>query len=205
MDWRCTLAHYQVDSGTEVMPPFCEKHQRNYEYIIFSKGKVLVCRSCLDGKPPAPEASRSVQRRMALQKGEPLPTFAPEASEAASLVELIEGAIARGWCHPENRSKVMDVELAKAIAEEIWHVLAGHTRPTAPRTVGESAELGGTIGLDGDTRRDWETDGPALEKQVGDLKGHLRWTLANLANPDDVSDITEWLAKRAAALEASKP
>lgn len=29
------------------------------------------------------------------------------------------GAIARGWCHPKNSHKVMDVDLANAIASEI--------------------------------------------------------------------------------------
>lgn len=28
-------------------------------------------------------------------------------------------AVARGWCHPENENKIMDVTLALAITEEI--------------------------------------------------------------------------------------
>ena len=34
------------------------------------------------------------------------------------------GAIARGWCHKENENKVMDVDLANAIAEEVNCYLA---------------------------------------------------------------------------------
>ena len=33
-----------------------------------------------------------------------------------------------------------------------------------------SNKIGGTIGLDGDTRRDWETDGPALEAKLAQLR-----------------------------------
>ena len=33
--------------------------------------------------------------------------------------EQIRGAVARGWCHPKNSSKEMDVDLAEAIAQEI--------------------------------------------------------------------------------------
>lgn len=33
--------------------------------------------------------------------------------------EELRGAIARGWCHPANSKKEMDVDLALAIAEEV--------------------------------------------------------------------------------------
>jgi len=33
--------------------------------------------------------------------------------------EQLIGAIARGWCHPKNSSKVMDPDLVFAIADEI--------------------------------------------------------------------------------------
>jgi len=33
--------------------------------------------------------------------------------------EDILGAVARGWCHPENENKKMDSDLALAIADEI--------------------------------------------------------------------------------------
>lgn len=33
--------------------------------------------------------------------------------------EKILGAVARGWCYPENENKEMDVDLATAIANEV--------------------------------------------------------------------------------------
>ncbi len=36
-----------------------------------------------------------------------------------SLEEQVMQAVARGWCHPENAHKVMDVDLANAIAAEV--------------------------------------------------------------------------------------
>ena len=36
-----------------------------------------------------------------------------------SLEEQVIQAVARGWCHPDNSHKVMDVDLAKAIAAEV--------------------------------------------------------------------------------------
>lgn len=35
----------------------------------------------------------------------------------------LRGAIARGWCAPENSHKVMDPVLAEAIAVEVWKLL----------------------------------------------------------------------------------
>ena len=31
----------------------------------------------------------------------------------------IRGAVARGWCHPDNQHKEMDVDLAEAISQEV--------------------------------------------------------------------------------------
>ena len=33
--------------------------------------------------------------------------------------ERIRGAVARGWCHKKNETKVMDLDLADAIVEEV--------------------------------------------------------------------------------------
>ena len=41
--------------------------------------------------------------------------------------EKILGAIARGWCHPETEDRIMDPELAEAIAQEITLELQGVT------------------------------------------------------------------------------
>lgn len=40
--------------------------------------------------------------------------------------EDIRGAVARGWCHPENEHKVMDSDLALAIADEVTSLLNSH-------------------------------------------------------------------------------
>lgn len=37
--------------------------------------------------------------------------------------EDVHGAIARGWCHPENGHKELDYNLANAIAIEIFALL----------------------------------------------------------------------------------
>ena len=37
--------------------------------------------------------------------------------------DKITGAVARGWCAPENSSKVMDEELAMAIVAEVVNAI----------------------------------------------------------------------------------
>lgn len=37
--------------------------------------------------------------------------------------EQICGAVARGWCAPENSDKEMDVHLATAISKEVWKLV----------------------------------------------------------------------------------
>lgn len=36
---------------------------------------------------------------------------------------LLQGAIAHAYCHEKNSNKVLDIELAEAICEEIWNLL----------------------------------------------------------------------------------
>ena len=43
----------------------------------------------------------------------------------------IQGAVARGWCHPANAHKEMDVSLATAIADEVYKVLLAE--PAVPQ------------------------------------------------------------------------
>lgn len=43
--------------------------------------------------------------------------------------EEIKGAVARGWCTPENEHKEMDTELAFAIADEILDLLLADRTP----------------------------------------------------------------------------
>ena len=38
-------------------------------------------------------------------------------------IERIRGAVARGWCHPDNSSKTLDVDLAEAISQEVKKAL----------------------------------------------------------------------------------
>ena len=40
-------------------------------------------------------------------------------TDKAELKELIIGAVARGWCHPDTARKEMDATLAMAIADEV--------------------------------------------------------------------------------------
>ena len=44
-------------------------------------------------------------------------------------LEQLNGAIARGWCHSENSSKVMDPDLASAIYDEIVSLLRTDKHP----------------------------------------------------------------------------
>lgn len=47
----------------------------------------------------------------------------PQPVQPAVLNEQLLGAIARGWCHERNKHKVMDSDLAYAIAEEVKSLL----------------------------------------------------------------------------------
>lgn len=38
-------------------------------------------------------------------------------------IQEIRGAVARGWCHDQNRHKEMDADLAEAISQEIRKML----------------------------------------------------------------------------------
>ena len=40
-------------------------------------------------------------------------------ADGVKLAGLVRGAVARGWCSPENAHKEMDVHLAEAIAQEV--------------------------------------------------------------------------------------
>src|ERR1039458_7225362 len=57
-----------------------------------------------------------------LSAGMTVPDHECEAEKPTELESLL-GAIARGWCHPENAHKVMDEELAEAIADEVLPLL----------------------------------------------------------------------------------
>jgi len=46
-------------------------------------------------------------------------------ADEEELVEEIRGAVARGWCAEANEHKIMDLDLAEAITEEIRKLLKG--------------------------------------------------------------------------------
>lgn len=48
-----------------------------------------------------------------------------ESAAATVTPEQIAQAVARGWCHPSNTGKALDVELATAIAREVQKVVVG--------------------------------------------------------------------------------
>jgi hypothetical protein len=50
--------------------------------------------------------------------------------------EEVLGAVARGWCHPENHEKVMDSDLAIAIAKELMPIVSEARRLAIQEAVG---------------------------------------------------------------------
>jgi hypothetical protein len=53
---------------------------------------------------------------------------------------LLLGAIARGWCSKKNKKKVMDSDLANAIALEVGLFIRKHHKEERERTVGMCIE-----------------------------------------------------------------
>jgi hypothetical protein len=49
-----------------------------------------------------------------------------QAGDGVLCFENVAGAIARAWCHDENREKVMDEKLALAAAEEVMALINRH-------------------------------------------------------------------------------
>lgn len=60
----------------------------------------------------------------------PAPQPPPERQPVT--YETLLGAVARGWCHPENANKEMDAALAAAIANEVMELLL-HPQPAQPQ------------------------------------------------------------------------
>ena len=46
-----------------------------------------------------------------------------QEEQVDDLIAEIRGAVARGWCWPKNERKVMDADLAFAIAEEVRRLM----------------------------------------------------------------------------------
>lgn len=77
----------------------------------------------------ADEIERLIRERDALAK-DAQPERQP-VSEAHR--EAVLGAVARGWCHPENANKEMDATLAIAIADEVLAI--NRSEPTDAQIV----------------------------------------------------------------------
>jgi hypothetical protein len=43
----------------------------------------------------------------------------------------LRGAVARGWCSPENSNKEMDAVLAEAVSVEVWKALYPDAEPAS--------------------------------------------------------------------------
>lgn len=52
-------------------------------------------------------------------------------------LDELTGAVARGWCHPDNAEKVMDVKLAEAIIDEVLPLLIQARHAAHPTEGGE--------------------------------------------------------------------
>lgn len=57
------------------------------------------------------------------------------ARPAEPTAHAILGAVARGWCHPVNAKKVMDEDLAIAIAAEVHDLISQPAHPAVPPTI----------------------------------------------------------------------
>jgi len=71
-----------------------------------------------------------------IQQGVAAPVAAVPAEPSGDITqEDIMGAVARGWCAPENESKMMDSDLAIAISHEVYKILAALATPPIPAPV----------------------------------------------------------------------
>jgi len=78
-----------------------------------------------------PEHDKDLNRlmfRSGFYRGYPTTPPAQPAQQEPVAWEDLLGAIARGWCHPQNARKTMDVQLGVAIAKEIQDL---YTTPPA--------------------------------------------------------------------------
>ena len=67
-----------------------------------------------------------------------------------TIQEIME-AVARGWCHPKNENKIVDVDLAEAIRDEINELRRSDIEPKLGcATTGQLlAEIKARIEIDG--------------------------------------------------------
>ena len=55
-------------------------------------------------------------------------------------LEEIRGAVGRGWCHPKNKHKTMDIDLAEAITIELVQLWQQHGTETPQQEVDRLSE-----------------------------------------------------------------
>jgi hypothetical protein len=89
----------------------------------------------------------------------------------ASMVTCADELLA----HLRERGICELLEAADAMRNDVLDVLSYAKKWDAAKAklLAGSPNVGGTVGLDGDTRRDWETDGPAWEKRAREAEAKL--------------------------------
>lgn len=85
-----------------------------------------------DVQPAAPVQPEPLHAAVDIDSSPMMDFLAPPVQQPDDVREDILGAVARGWCAPENASKVMDEKLAFAIAREVQALAT--TRPGAALT-----------------------------------------------------------------------
>jgi transcription elongation factor Elf1 len=97
--------------------PFCAKLHWSLQWDDVGATWVQCCGCGARGPKTIPSCKHAIlawnERAAALERGVWVPS-----------VEDIRGAVARGWCHPDNGHKIMDVDLANAITAEIVAMIA---------------------------------------------------------------------------------
>jgi bacterioferritin-associated ferredoxin len=93
--------------------------------------------------------------------------------------EDVLGAIARGWAHPENARKPMDVQLAVAIAKEIQDM---YTTPPAAQPCPTCEALARTVMMD-QTAHDTQRQ-PLTKERIGQIIEQCKITLVNYCSDE---------------------
>jgi len=126
--------------------------------------------SCSCHAAPCPRCAISVEEAKTALVTTPAPTFEEPLREALDLA-LQAGQTRYTHSEGEPNPSFPDEWHKPAIPFEVaftmpqWQVVLralAKLLAAPPPT----ASFGGTVGLDGDTRRDWETDGPTFERQA---------------------------------------
>jgi len=98
-------------------------------------------------------------------------------------IETMRGAVARGWCHEKNEKKVMDTDLAEAIAQEVMLLLLNEKKKKWVAIV--NGEIDATR---------------IIEAEEWQLARSLLWDISNQAGTFDVIEVDD-VIKAAKELE----